>query len=100
MDRQEEPIAHELETILPANLHKTAPQRRFMPNLPIRHPQVAAVPAEGAFCAFIIGRPRSPGNGGPSGGALRGTSLLAMRRDRARASIRRCHAFSQNLRYF
>src|ERR1700752_4791105 len=39
MDRQEEQIAHELETILPANLHKTAPQRRFMPNLPIRHPQ-------------------------------------------------------------
>jgi hypothetical protein len=32
MDRQEEQIAHELETILPANLHKTAPQRRFMPN--------------------------------------------------------------------
>ena len=40
MDRQEEQIAHELETILPANLHKTAPQRRFMPNLPIRHPHV------------------------------------------------------------
>src|ERR1700752_3407544 len=39
MDRQEEQIAHELETILPATLHKTAPQRRFMPNLPIRHPQ-------------------------------------------------------------
>src|SRR6202007_921903 len=38
MDRQEEQIAHELETILPANLHKTAPQRHFMPNLPIRHP--------------------------------------------------------------
>jgi hypothetical protein len=38
MDRQEEQIAHELETILPANLHKTAPQRRFMPNWPIRHP--------------------------------------------------------------
>jgi hypothetical protein len=38
MDRQEEQIAHELETILPANLHKTAPQRRFMPNMPIRHP--------------------------------------------------------------
>src|ERR1700752_3218451 len=36
---QAEQIAHELETILPANLHKTAPQRRFMPNLPIRHPQ-------------------------------------------------------------
>jgi hypothetical protein len=41
MDRQEEQIAHELETILPANLHKTAPRRRFMPNLPIRHPQAA-----------------------------------------------------------
>ena len=41
MDRQEEQIAHELETILPANLHKTAPRRRFMPNLPIRHPQVS-----------------------------------------------------------
>src|ERR1700741_254040 len=39
MDRQGKQIAHELETILPANLHKTAPQRRFMPNLPIRHPQ-------------------------------------------------------------
>src|ERR1700739_2260402 len=39
MDRQEEQIAHELEPILPANLQKTAPQRRFMPNLPIRHPQ-------------------------------------------------------------
>ena len=39
MDRQEEQIAHELETILPADLHKTAAQRRFMPNLPIRHPQ-------------------------------------------------------------
>jgi hypothetical protein len=39
MDRQQ--IAHELETILQANLHKhkTALQRRFMPNLPIRHPQ-------------------------------------------------------------
>ena len=43
MDRQEEQIAHELETILPANLHKTAPRRRFMPNLPIRHPQVESV---------------------------------------------------------
>src|ERR1700751_1579175 len=42
MDRQEEQIAHELETTFPANLHKTAPQRRFMPNLPIRHPQVRA----------------------------------------------------------
>ena len=41
MDRQEEQIAHELETILPANLHKTAPRRRFMPNLPIRHPQAS-----------------------------------------------------------
>ena len=40
MDRHEEQIAHELETILPANLHKTAPRRRFMPNLPIRHPHV------------------------------------------------------------
>jgi hypothetical protein len=39
MDRQEEQIAHELETILPANLHKTAPRRRFMLILPIRHPQ-------------------------------------------------------------
>ena len=39
MDRQEEQVAHRLETILPANLHKTAPRRRFMPNLPIRHPQ-------------------------------------------------------------
>jgi hypothetical protein len=39
MDRQDEQIAHELEIILPANLHKTAPRRRFMPNLPIRHPQ-------------------------------------------------------------
>jgi hypothetical protein len=36
MDRQEEQIAHELQTIFPANLHKTAPRRRFMPNLPIR----------------------------------------------------------------
>jgi hypothetical protein len=43
MDRQEEQIAHELETIFPANLHKTAPRRRFMPNLPIRHPQVESV---------------------------------------------------------
>src|ERR1700747_1923400 len=40
MDHQEEQIAHELETILPATLHKTAPQRRFMPNLPNRRPQV------------------------------------------------------------
>ena len=32
MDRQEEQM--------PANLRKTAPQRRFMPKLPIRHPQV------------------------------------------------------------
>jgi hypothetical protein len=43
MDRQEEQIAHEFETILPANLHKTAPRRRFMPNLPIRHPQGPAI---------------------------------------------------------
>jgi hypothetical protein len=39
MDRQEEQIAHELKIIMPANLRKTAPQRRFMPKLPIRHPQ-------------------------------------------------------------
>ena len=26
---------------MPANLGKTAPQRRFMPKLPIRHPQAA-----------------------------------------------------------
>ena len=41
MDRHEEQIAHELETILQDNLHKhkTALQRRFIPNLPIRHPQ-------------------------------------------------------------
>jgi hypothetical protein len=31
MDRQEEQIAHELEIIMPANLHKTAAQRRFTP---------------------------------------------------------------------
>ena len=42
MDRQEEQIAHELKIIMPANLRKTAPQRRFMPKLPIRHPQVSA----------------------------------------------------------
>jgi hypothetical protein len=41
MDRQEEQIAHELKIIMPANLRKTAPQRRFMPKLPIRHPQVS-----------------------------------------------------------
>src|ERR1700741_2759143 len=40
MDRQEEQIAHELETILPANLHKTAPRRRLMQNLPFRQPHV------------------------------------------------------------
>src|SRR5271163_4958968 len=40
MDRQEEQIAHELKIIMPANLRKTAPQRRFMPKLPIRHPQL------------------------------------------------------------
>src|ERR1700719_4829064 len=39
MDRQEEQIAHELKIIMPANLRKTAPQRRSMPKLPIRHPQ-------------------------------------------------------------
>src|ERR1700747_1031232 len=38
MDRQEEQIAHELDTILQTNLHRAAPRRRFMPNLPIRHP--------------------------------------------------------------
>ena len=43
MDRQEEEIAHESETILQANLHKTAPRRRYMPNLPIRHPQLFAL---------------------------------------------------------
>src|SRR5580693_7075298 len=43
MDRQEEQIAHELKIIMPANLRKTAQQRRFMPKLPIRHPQVAGV---------------------------------------------------------
>jgi hypothetical protein len=42
MDRQEEQIAHELKIIMPANLRKTAPQRRFMPKLPIRHPQAEA----------------------------------------------------------
>jgi hypothetical protein len=42
MDRQEEQIAHELKIIMPANLRKTAPQRRFMPKLPIRHPQAGA----------------------------------------------------------
>jgi AraC family transcriptional activator of pobA len=41
MDRHEEQIAHELKIIMPANLRKTAPQRRFMPKLPIRHPQAA-----------------------------------------------------------
>ena len=41
MDRQEEQIAHELKIIMPANLRKTAPQRRFMPKLPIRHPQAS-----------------------------------------------------------
>jgi hypothetical protein len=41
MDRQEEQIAHELKIIMPANLRKTAPQRRFMPKLPIRHPHLA-----------------------------------------------------------
>jgi hypothetical protein len=47
MDRQEEQIAHELETILPATLHKTAPRRQFMPNLPIRHHRrrCASIPA-------------------------------------------------------
>ena len=40
MDRQEEQIAHELKIIMPANLRKTAPQRRFMPKLRIRHPQI------------------------------------------------------------
>jgi hypothetical protein len=49
MDRQEEQIAHELETILPANLHKTAPRRRFMPNLPIRHPQAHPCSKTDAF---------------------------------------------------
>jgi hypothetical protein len=39
MDRQEQQIAHESKIIMPANLRKTAPQRRFMPKLPIRHPQ-------------------------------------------------------------
>ena len=29
---------------MPANLRKTAPQRRFMPKLPIRHPHVGIVP--------------------------------------------------------
>ena len=31
MDRQEKQIAHELKIITPANLHKTAPWRRFTP---------------------------------------------------------------------
>ena len=30
----------------PANLHKTAPQQRFMPILPIHHPPAAAREAE------------------------------------------------------
>ena len=56
MDRQEEQIAHELETILPATLHKTAPQRRFMPNLPIRHPQDQFTVRAASFaCATIRG---------------------------------------------
>src|ERR1700740_3045256 len=52
MDRQQEQIAHELETILPANLHKTAPRRRFMPNLPIRHPHDRN-DAAGGFCGTV-----------------------------------------------
>src|ERR1700751_2229417 len=55
MDRQEEQIAHELETILPATLHKTAPQRRFMPNLPIRHPQVCAIRQDNFVIALWAG---------------------------------------------
>jgi hypothetical protein len=31
MDRQEEQIAHKLKIITPANLHMTAPWRRFTP---------------------------------------------------------------------
>jgi hypothetical protein len=42
MDRQEQQIAHELEIIMPVNLHKTALKWRFMPKLPIRHPQAPA----------------------------------------------------------
>jgi len=49
MDRQEEQIAHELKIIMPANLHKTAPQRRFMPKLPIRHPQLNQEPERSWF---------------------------------------------------
>jgi hypothetical protein len=55
MDRQQEQIAHELETILPANLHKTAPQRRFMPNLPIRHPHALR-----SSSATLIRVPKTP----------------------------------------
>jgi hypothetical protein len=53
MDPEEEQIAHELETILQADLHKhkTAPQRRFMPNLPIRHPQVKRRNGNGGLVA-------------------------------------------------
>src|ERR1700740_2297917 len=63
MDRQEEQIAHEFETILPANLHKTAPQRRFMPNLPIRHPKARNVwqrrAAPACHAAIMTRPPRS-----------------------------------------
>jgi hypothetical protein len=51
MDRQ-----HELETILPANLHKTAPQRRFMPNWPIRHPQPARQRADLVSLLILVRR--------------------------------------------
>src|ERR1700758_1890946 len=40
---QAEQIAHELETILPANLHKTAPQRRFMPNFSNSPPTASCI---------------------------------------------------------
>src|ERR1700741_4761085 len=61
MDRQEEQVAHELETILPANLHKTAPQRRFMPNLPIRHPQGLCGLCSTAIPGLFEARPGSWG---------------------------------------
>src|ERR1700751_3332738 len=48
MDRQEEQITHELETILPANLHKTAPQRRFMPKF------ANSPPTRGSRCVMRL----------------------------------------------
>jgi hypothetical protein len=46
---------------MPANLRKTAPQRRFMPKLPIRHPQALRLNIEQLVGRFRGARAKDVG---------------------------------------